>query len=134
LQRLGAAEQRVSAAVLTGAVEDLAANKVRVVLAILRELGVTKSSRAGIQLVDATMSSGRLADVAEAYRVKKDADRQKLHTMMRYGQSAACRWAFVLEQFGERPESSTCGVCDNCRNPPHQTIAPPRSGVEAAAS
>jgi ATP-dependent DNA helicase RecQ len=134
LQRLGAAEQRIPVPALTDAVEGLAANKVRVVLALLRELGITRSSRSGIQLVDATMSSGRLEAVAVAYRVKKDADRQKLDTMMRYGQSAACRWAFVLEHFGEQPEWRTCGVCDNCRNPPHQAIAPPRSGVEAAAS
>jgi ATP-dependent DNA helicase RecQ len=125
LQRLGAADAPVSTTAVTAGAEGLATNKVRVVLSLLRELGVTKASRAGIRLLDATMSSGRLDAAAEAYRARKDADRQKVETMMRYGQSAGCRWAFVLDHFGEQPEWRQCGVCDNCRNPPHETIAPP---------
>jgi ATP-dependent DNA helicase RecQ len=126
LQRLGAAEQRIAAADMKDGVEGLAANKVRVVLSLLRELGVIKTSRAGVQLVDATMPSGKLEAVSQAYRARKDADREKLDTMMRFGQSAGCRWVFVLEQFGERPEWQHCGMCDNCRYPPEHEIAPPR--------
>jgi ATP-dependent DNA helicase RecQ len=44
--------------------------------------------------------------------------------MMRYGQSAGCRWVQLLEYFGESLEER-CGTCDNCLNPLERQIARP---------
>jgi ATP-dependent DNA helicase RecQ len=43
---------------------------------------------------------------------------------MGYGQSAACRWSYLLEYFGESLEEP-CGTCDNCRVPLETRIAQP---------
>jgi ATP-dependent DNA helicase RecQ len=50
-------------------------------------------------------------------RERAENDRVKLERMDRYGKSAGCRWACLLEYFGESPPEGTCGQCDNCLNP-----------------
>jgi ATP-dependent DNA helicase RecQ len=50
--------------------------------------------------------------------------------MMRYGQSAMCRWKFLLEYFGEPLEWQRCGHCDNCLDPVEHQIT---TGVQATA-
>ena len=123
LQRLGAAGQPVPAADLTGAVDGVAATKVRVVLSLLNELQVTKTTRAGVRLVAAAVSGGTLEAMAAAYQARQTTDREKLEAVMRYGQSAGCRWVQLLEYFGETAEWERCTHCDNCRNPLEQQIA-----------
>jgi ATP-dependent DNA helicase RecQ len=63
--------------------------------------------------------------MAEAYRVKQTADREKLERMMAYGQGAGCRWRMLLDYFGEAVDWDRCGSCDNCRHPLEEHIAPP---------
>ena len=42
-------------------------------------------------------------------------EREKLNTMIAYGQSALCRWHLILREFGEAIDGDACGECDNCR-------------------
>ena len=125
LQRLGAAEHAVPAADVIGAVDDVAATKVRVVLSLLNELQVTKSTRAGVRLIAGAVSGGTLDAMAAAYQTRQKADREKLEAVMRFGQSAGCRWVQLLEYFGETAEWERCNNCDNCRNPLDERIAAP---------
>jgi ATP-dependent DNA helicase RecQ len=113
------------------AVADVAASKVRVVLSLLRELQLTRTVRGGIRLLRTDVSSGNLAALAQAYQARRGADRDKLDAMMRYGQSARCRWLQLLEYFGENPEWEQCGTCDNCRHPLEDQIAEPSCAVSS---
>lgn len=118
MQRLGREGSRIGVEELTSAV-DLPRTKVRVILSLLKDLEIVSRGRnAGLVLKKADLSGGNLAAVAETYRTRADADREKLERMMSYGQSARCRWSVLLEYFGEGEAAEPCGVCDNCVNPP----------------
>ena len=96
--------------------------KLRVVLSLLKDLEVIRRQRDGrMVVVKENLSGGNIDAIAEAYRSRADADREKLERMMGYGQSVRCRWALLLEYFGEEA-ADECGVCDNCVNPPEQAL------------
>jgi ATP-dependent DNA helicase RecQ len=123
LQRVGAAEQPVPAADVTRAVDGVATTKVRVILSLLSERQVSKTTRAGIRLLAAGISGGTLDAMAAAYQARQATDRDKLEAVMRFGQSARCRWVQLLEYFGEAAGWERCNHCDNCQNPLEQQIA-----------
>ena len=125
LQRLGAAEQPVPAADVTRAVDGVAMTKVRVILSLLNQLQVTKATRAGVRLIATSVAGGALDAMTRAYQVRQTNDREKLEAVMRYGQSAGCRWAQLLDYFGETAGWERCNSCDNCRNPLDEQIAAP---------
>jgi ATP-dependent DNA helicase RecQ len=132
LHQAGGGDRPVAADEIKTAVEGVAASKVRVVLSLLRELQITRTVRGGgIQLRRASVSSGNLAALAQAYQARRTADRDKLEAMMRYGQSARCRWRQLLEYFGESPDWEQCGTCDNCRHPLEDQIAEPSCAVSS---
>jgi ATP-dependent DNA helicase RecQ len=126
LQHCGAAARPASIADVKAAAGDaVAPTRVRVVLSLLKDLGIARAARgAAIRLLEGDLSPARLAAVAEAYQSRQSTDRDKLEQMMRYGQSAACRWTLLLEYFGESLAES-CGACDNCMRPLEERIAEP---------
>jgi len=126
LQRLGAAKRGVPITEVTSSLgEHVAPTRVRVILSLLKDLQLAKSGRGGtITLLNDALSAANLTAVADTYRDRQSTDREKLEQMMRYGQSAGCRWAHLLEYFGESFEGR-CGTCDNCRNPLEAQIARP---------
>ena len=125
MQRHGAATSPVQLAALKESA-DVPAGKVRVIVSLLKTLGVVGEGRgARLQLIRPDLSGGRLAEMAEEYRARGASDREKLEAMMRYGQSAACRWKLLLDYFGEPAGPERCGSCDNCRNPLEHQIARP---------
>ena len=127
LHRLGAAERAVRAQDVIEAT-GLARTKVRVILALFRDLALIDTQRGGgLQLRERTVSAGRLAALAAQYQARQTSDREKLDAMMRYGQSAGCRWRYVLEYFGEEVEWEGCGTCDVCRHPLEEQVAVPSS-------
>ena len=129
LERLGATETPVPVAQLRAAAESVAATKVRVVLSLLKDLGIVKELRgAKVRLLRAGVSGGALAEMAEQYRARTATDRDKLEQMMAYGQSAGCRWRLLLGYFGESVEWERCGTCDTCRHPIEEQIAQPAEG------
>jgi ATP-dependent DNA helicase RecQ len=126
LQQLGAAAQAVAVDVVKAAVaETIGPLRVRAVLALLKALEIARPASGGkVTLTNAELSPAQIAAVADAYRERQAADRDKLERMMGYGQSAACRWSYLLEYFGESLEEP-CGTCDNCRVPLETRIAQP---------
>ena len=131
LHDAGAADRPAPADAVREAAGDVAASKVRVVLSLLRELGVTRTLRGGIQLLRTDVSPGSLTALAQKYQARRDADRERLEAMMAYGQSARCRWLQVLQYFGETPDWEQCGTCDNCRHPLEEQIAEPSCAVSS---
>jgi ATP-dependent DNA helicase RecQ len=133
LSRAGAAAEPVGITQLKESLEGVAASKTRVVLALLKDLGVAKERRGSkIALVKANLSGGALDEMATRYRERHAADHEKLNRMMEYGQTARCRWKLLLEYFGEDARWERCGTCDTCRNPLEEQIAPPGEHFEAA--
>jgi ATP-dependent DNA helicase RecQ len=60
---------------------------------------------------------------------RRAADEKKLEQMILYAQSPACRWAFLLNYFGEpgADDGFGCGTCDGCRQPPEWQVQAPRA-------
>ena len=132
LETTGAATSAVplSAVKAAAAVAD---TKFRVVVALLKDLGIVREQRGSmLKLLRSGISGGQLTAMADDYRTRQSADREKLDRMMAYGQSAACRWKLLLDYFGETVEWERCGVCDNCRHPLEEQVIPPGERVEAA--
>ena len=133
LERLGAAREPVPIGRLKAAAADVAPTKSRVIISLLKDLGVVKEQRGALlRLLKSGISGGNLAAMAEEYRTRHSSDREKLERMMAYGQSAACRWALLLGYFAEADATLRCGVCDNCRNPLEEQVAPPSERSKAA--
>ena len=122
LQALSAAAQPVPANAIKERLPQIPASRVRVILSLLRNLEITRVQRGGIRLVKSGLSSQAITSAADAYRDMQAGDRDKLEKMMLYGQSATCRWAYLLEYFGE-PGTAACGTCDNCRQPLAEQLA-----------
>ena len=102
------------------------ASKVRVVLALLKELGVVAETRGTrFKLVKAGLRAEELEAISKEYSTRTDTDRAKLDRMMMYAQTARCRWKVLLDYFGMTMDFENCGHCDNCRNPVSQRIQPP---------
>ncbi|RYZ67260.1 MAG: recombinase RecQ, partial [Proteobacteria bacterium] len=93
--------------------------KVRVVLHTLREAGLVKISSKGASLTaqakKKSPSDAELLSVSDAFLEKAEADQNKLKSMIVYAQTALCRWNSLRKYFGETPEESNCGHCDNCK-------------------
>ena len=133
LETLEAGERAVPMAQLKEAAASVAPTKVRVVVALLKDLGIIREQRgAQVRLLQTALSPGRLADMAEEYRTRQSADREKLERMMAYGQGAGCRWKMLLDYFGESVDWQQCGSCDNCRHPLEEQVTPPVVRSEAA--
>ena len=133
LQRRGAADAPVALSDVKTVAESVASTKVRVIVSLLKDLGIVKERRgAHLRLLKPGLSGGNLAAMADEYRTRQSSDREKLERMMAYGQTAMCRWAFLLDYFGEATEGMRCGTCDNCRHPLEEQISPPSERSKAA--
>jgi ATP-dependent DNA helicase RecQ len=129
----GGASSAVSVTQLKDALDGVAATKVRVVLALLKDLGIVKEQRGSkVALLKPNLSGGVLDEMATRYKARHAADHEKLNRMMEYGQTARCRWKLLLEYFGEDARWERCGTCDNCRHPLEEQISPPGEHFEAA--
>jgi ATP-dependent DNA helicase RecQ len=133
VERLAAGGAALPLASLKAAVEAVAPSKVRVIVSLLKDLGILKEQRgAYVRLLKSGLSGGNIDRMADDYRARQSSDREQLERMMAYGQSAACRWAVLLDYFGEAAAELRCGVCDNCRRPLDEQVAPPTERSKAA--
>jgi ATP-dependent DNA helicase RecQ len=124
LETLNAAETSVSLATVQEQANTVADSKVRVVLALLKEMKVVRELR-GLQfrLLVTDVKESELQVLARMSEEKAEKDKEKLERMMQYGQSATCRWRLLHDYFGEEMEEERCGNCDNCLHPLAPQIA-----------
>jgi ATP-dependent DNA helicase RecQ len=111
-----AAEEPAALARVQEAAPRVAKSKVRVVLSLMKELGIVREQRgARFSLkreVDSTEDLGRMA---KEWQQRSEADREKLERMEAYARSARCRWRVLHDYFGQEMPDRLCGECDNCR-------------------
>ncbi len=127
---LGRAEKAVGGPVLlteiASQVNGLGANRLRVMLSLMKEVGLVRQRRGSRFARDRDdVTEAELQGLADHYRQRLESDRAKLDRMMMYSQTALCRWRVLLEYFDEPTEWEQCGHCDNCARgaqPPVQPI------------
>ena len=126
LERLGADRQEHSPGEIHQRASSVALGKVRVVLATMKDLEMAAEPEPGLyRLVRTGLSPEELDEMAGRYERRAETDRDKLRRMILYAQTALCRWKAVLDYFGEEPEWTRCGHCDNCSKPIRELAAPP---------
>ncbi|HEX4964509.1 MAG TPA: ATP-dependent DNA helicase RecQ [Thermoanaerobaculia bacterium] len=125
LERLGGERQDLAAGEVHERAGKIALAKVRVVLATLKDLGLVTEPEPGLFRLLRTLPPAQLEEMAARYERRSELDRDKLRRMVLYAQTALCRWKAVLDYFGEEPEWTRCGHCDNCAKPIRELAAPP---------
>ena len=93
----------------------LSANKIRVMLAALKQQGLIVERRSSRYELRPALLSASVESLAATYEDRRQRDQARLEQMVIYGQTALCRTRILLEALGEVVEWSQCGTCDNCR-------------------
>jgi ATP-dependent DNA helicase RecQ len=133
LEDLGAAAKSVPLSDLRARTSSIALTKLRVNVALLKDLGVVHEQRGALlQLRQSGLSVGALTDMAEAHRAAQAVEREGLQRMIAYAESHTCRWKLLLDHVGETLEGDRCGQCDNCLHPLEEQISPPAERTKAA--
>jgi ATP-dependent DNA helicase RecQ len=133
LERVGADREPVTVAEIHDRARTVPQNKVRVVLALTKDLGlVDEPEPALFRLLRPGLGGEELEGMARQYEQRAEADRDRLRRVLLYAQTALCRWKAILDYFGESQalEGDRCGVCDNCQRPiAEPVVAPERRAV-----
>lgn len=133
LMRLRAGEGPVTITELKAAADNVPDAKVRVVLALLKDLGVVRERRGSkMDILRTNLSASALEELATQYKEHHATDRGKLEHMIEYGQGGGCRWKVLLEYFKQEVPWERCGTCDNCRQAMEQHVKPAAERTEAA--
>ena len=96
-------------------VPSVAASKLRVILAALKQDGLVRERRGTRYDLRPQLSTASIEPLVSAYEQRRQRDQAKLEQMVVYAQTALCRTRVLLEALGEAVEWSHCGTCDNCR-------------------
>lgn len=124
LRSFEAEGEAVTYAQLQEKAPNIASNKLKVAMKLLKDAGYVQQDRSmHYRLLVRDVDRDALTLLAEEYSRKSDTDRQKLERMIFYAQTAFCRWKVLLEYFEEAEDFSRCGTCDNCLDPPEQRVA-----------
>jgi ATP-dependent DNA helicase RecQ len=94
---------------------DVPRRKTRIVLTLLKRHGMVREHRGGVwERVAEDVTRTDLSNELRDYEERRQIDRAKLESMVRYCRTARCRTRILLEYFGETPgDDFTCGHCDN---------------------
>jgi ATP-dependent DNA helicase RecQ len=117
LAACGANSSAVPLAEIQRTVPGVAKSKVRVVLALMKDMGLVverRGARFRMTRHGADAAAGDLESLARVYEARHQQDLDKLDRMVIYAQTARCRWRPLLECFGETVAWEACGHCDNC--------------------
>ena len=101
--------------------------KSRIVLVLLKRHGLVREHRGGgWERLQSRLTSIDLSADLTDYESRREQDRAKLRSMVRYCQSARCRTRMLLEHFGEVVDADwVCGNCDACDAQRAQTFRAP---------
>jgi ATP-dependent DNA helicase RecQ len=85
-------------------------------VAVLKQEQVLRVDRHG-QISVRQRATGKvdLPAVLDAYKTRRQQDRETLERMVSYAQSGRCRWQLLLSDLAQAAELKRCGACDNCR-------------------
>ena len=100
---------------IRSAVPSLAASKLRVMLAALKQDGLMRERQGAKYEPRPQLLTASVEPLVAAYEQRQQRDQTKLEQMVIYAQTALCRSRVLLEALGENVEWSQCGTCDNCR-------------------
>ncbi len=103
---------------------EIAASKLRVMLAALKQQGVLAERRNARYELRPALRSTAIESLAAAYENRRQCDQSRLEQMVIYAQTALCRTRILLHALGETVEWSQCGLCDNCRGMAVRPVAP----------
>lgn len=87
-----------------------------VIAAVLENMDLLARSGRSVRLRRA-LGPRQLEAFAATFEGRYGADRERIETMMRYGQTTRCRMMFLREYFAEQA-GEPCQHCDNCQHPP----------------
>jgi ATP-dependent DNA helicase RecQ len=94
----------------------LALRRTSVIAAVLENMELLTRAGRGLRL-RRTLGLPQLEAFVATFEARYAADRERIESMMRYGQTTRCRMQFLREYFGE-PAADPCQHCDNCEHPP----------------
>lgn len=89
-------------------------NRVKVIVALLEATGIVTRGRR-LRKVRNFSSEEEFQAFLEEYEQRHVNDRDRLDSMMRYGQTTMCRVRFLTRYFGNEI-AKDCKHCDNCRD------------------
>jgi ATP-dependent DNA helicase RecQ len=108
----------------------------KVIAAQLDGAGIIRRDRQSVIVLRDFSSDDEFDSFLSTYEDRHKTDHEKLEAMMKYGQTAQCRMAYIRAYFGEDAEAS-CGHCDNCLTPLEERLGiqvAPALDREAASS
>jgi ATP-dependent DNA helicase RecQ len=118
LERLDAGKTPAHLREVQETARDVAKNKVRVVLTLMKDMGLVRERRGShFALQGAHVDEQTLEKMAARYEERHAHDLKTLERMEVYAQTALCRWKVLIEYFGEEVPWVACGHCDNCQRP-----------------
>ncbi len=118
LERLKADQHTVTAQEVHDRARDVALAKARVVLAMMKDLGMVDEPEPGaFRLRRSGLAAEELDEMSHSYEQRAELDRDRLRRMVLYAQSALCRWKLIAEYFGVDLAEPRCGHCDSCGRP-----------------
>ena len=85
-------------------------------IAVLKHAQVLRADRRG-RLSVRQRAAGKVdfSAVLDAYKTRRQQDRETLERMVSYAQSGQCRWQLLLSDLDQAAKPKRCGTCDNCR-------------------
>jgi len=108
-------DSAMTAADIRAGAPSVAAGKLRVMLAALKQDGLIRERRARTFEPSPQLLSASIEPFVAAYEERRQRDQTKLEQMVIYAQTALCRTHVLLEALGETVPWLRCGTCDNCR-------------------
>ena len=100
---------------MTEAAEEVARSKVQVALSAFEDFGIVEQPEPGrLRLLRPKLGKSELDELAALYEERAEGDRERLQAMVRYAQTALCRWRAIVEYFGGEAGFERCGHCDSC--------------------
>lgn len=102
----------------------LTPGKLKITLTLLKQARLITLDKSGVvEFTQAVLEPQAFESITETYQERQEHDKAALENMIAYAQSGFCRWKVLMDYFGEK-DCNDCGFCDNCINPPANSLAP----------